>query len=103
MANIRENTKNGKVISYRFTACMERDVRGKQVRKYTTWTPPEGLTPAKAKKAAERAADAWEQEVKAEYQKEKELGNAYRLPPEKRHDDFAALEALQTSRWKVYW
>ena len=91
MANIRENTKNGKVVSYRFTACMERDVRGKQVRKYTTWTPPEGLTPAKAKKAAERAADAWEQEVKAEYQKEKELGNAYRLPPEKRHDDFAAF------------
>ena len=91
MANIRENTKNGKVISYRFTACMERDVRGKQVRKYTTWTPPEGLTPAKAKKAAERAADAWEQEVRAEYQKEKELGNAYRLPPEKRHDDFAAF------------
>ena len=91
MANIRENTKNGKVVSYRFTACMERDVRGKQVRKYTTWTPPEGLTPAKAKKAAERAADAWEQEVRAEYQKEKELGNAYRLPPEKRHDDFAAF------------
>jgi len=73
MANIRENTKNGKVVSYRFTACMERDVRGKQVRKYTTWTPSEGLTPAKARKAAERAADAWEQEVRAEYQKEKKL------------------------------
>ncbi len=73
MANIRENTKNGKVVSYRFTACMERDVRGKQVRKYTTWTPSEGLAPAKARKAAERAADAWEQEVRAEYQKEKEL------------------------------
>ena len=43
MANIRENTKNGKVISYRFIACMERDVRGKQIRKYTTWTPPEGM------------------------------------------------------------
>ena len=50
MANIRENTKNGKVISYRFTACMERDVRGRQIRKYTTWTPPAGLTAAKAKK-----------------------------------------------------
>ncbi len=73
MANIRENTKNGKVVSYRFTACMERDVRGKQVRKYTTWTPSEGLTPAKARKAAERTAGAWEQEVRAEYQKEKEL------------------------------
>ena len=57
MANIRENTKSGKVISYRFIACMERDVRGKQIRKYTTWTPPEGMTAAKAKKAAECAVE----------------------------------------------
>ena len=56
MTIIRENTKNGKVISYRFTACMERDVRGRQIRKYTTWTPPAGLTAAKAKKAADRAS-----------------------------------------------
>ena len=56
MANIRENKKNGKTVSYRFTACMERDVRGKQVRKYTTWTPPEGLITAKAKKASVSAA-----------------------------------------------
>ena len=68
MANIRENKKNGKVISFRFTVCLERDVRGKQIRKYTTWTAPADLMPAKARKAAERAADAWEEEVKAEYQ-----------------------------------
>ena len=91
MANIRENTKNGKVISYRFIACMERDVRGKQIRKYTTWTAPADLTPAKARKAAERAADAWEEEVKAEYQKQKKLGSAYRLPPDKRRDDFVSF------------
>ncbi len=36
MANIRENKKNGKVISFRFTVCLKRDVRGKQIRKYTT-------------------------------------------------------------------
>ena len=94
MANIRENKRNGKTVSFRFTACLERNAQGKQVRRYTTWTPPEGLTPAKAKKAAERAADAWEDEIKAEYQKEKEAkaqGRAYMLPPEKRHDDFVAL------------
>ena len=68
MANIRENKKNGKIISFRFIVCLERDVRGKQIRKYTTWTAPADLTPAKARKAAERAADAWEEEVKAEYQ-----------------------------------
>ena len=91
MANIRENKKNGKVISFRFTVCLERDVRGKQIRKYTTWTVPADLTPAKARKAAERAADAWEEEVRAEYREQKELGSAYRLPPEKRHDDFAVF------------
>ena len=83
MANIRENKKNGKVISFRFTVCLERDVRGKQIRKYTTWAAPADLTPAKARKAAERAADTCEEEVRAEYRKQKELGSAYRLPPEK--------------------
>ena len=52
MANIRENKKNGKIISFRFIVCLERDVRGKQIRKYTTWTAPADLTPAKARKAA---------------------------------------------------
>lgn len=91
MANIRENKKNGKTVSYRFTICLERDIRGKQIRQYITWTPEKGLTPAKARKAAERAADAWEQEVRAEYQKKKALGQAYRLPPDKRRDDFTAF------------
>ena len=29
MAAIRENKKNGKIISYRFTLCLERDAQGK--------------------------------------------------------------------------
>ena len=89
MANIREKQKDGKIFSFSFTACLERDAQGKQVRRYTTWTPPEGLTSSRARKAAERAADAWENEIKAEYQKEKEAkGRAYMLPAEKQHDDF---------------
>ena len=88
MANIRENIKSGKVVSYRFTVCLERDANNKQIRRYTTWTPPTGLTPAKMKKAALSAADAWEQQVRTEYQNEKELGQAYTLPPEKRRDNF---------------
>lgn len=94
MAAIRENKKNGKIISYRFTLCLERDAQGKQIRRYTTWTPPECLTPAKAKKAAERAADAWEDETRRAYQEEQKAlacGAAYHLPPEKRHDDFCAF------------
>ena len=91
MANIRENKRDGKLVSYRFTVCLGRDANNKQIRRYTTWEAPEGLTPAKAKKAAERAADAWERETREEYQKEKELGQAYTLPPEKRRDSFTAF------------
>ena len=94
MASIRENRKNGKVVSYRFTACLERDAKGKQIRKYLTWTPPDGLSPAKAKKVAEKEADRWEGETREEYQKEKALvanGKAFSLPPEKRRDCFASF------------
>ena len=94
MASIRENKREGKVISYRFTVCLARDITGKQVRQSITWTPPEGMAPTKARKAAERAADAWEQEVKTEYEKQQQAiaeGRAYMLPPEKRHDDFVSF------------
>ena len=89
MAGIRENKRNGKIVSYRFTACLDRDANGRQVRKYKTWPVPEDLTPSKAKKAAQRAADEWEQQERKEYQKELELGQAYILPPEKRRDSFS--------------
>jgi integrase len=94
MSAIKENKKNGKIISYKFTVCLERDTNGKQMRRYLTWTPPDGLTPAKAKKAAERAADEWERELKADYQKEKEsaaVEQPYQLPHEKRPDDFVSF------------
>lgn len=45
MANRRVDTGivcRGK--SYSFTVPMGIDVNGKQIRKYLTWTPPEGLT-----------------------------------------------------------
>lgn len=63
MAHIRANTKNGKIVSYRFTVCLGRDCNRKQIRKYTTWPIPPDTSTAEAKKAAERAADIWEQEL----------------------------------------
>jgi len=68
MAYIKEKKRNGKVSSYVFTTCLERDAQGKQVRKYLTWKPPENLTPAKARKAAERAAAEWEADVRGSCQ-----------------------------------
>ena len=90
MASIRENRKNGKVISYQFVVCLERNAEGKQIRKYQTWTPPSNLTPSKAKKLAEREADKWECQIREEYQKAKSTA-AIRITPQERRDNFSAF------------
>lgn len=72
MATIQEKIKEGKIISYKFKACLGRDEGGKQVFKCMTWYPPENLTKAKSKKAAERASAAWELELKQVYLLERE-------------------------------
>ena len=49
---------------------------------------------SQGKKAAERAADIWEQELMNEYHKKLEAesaGKAYQIPAEKRHDDFVSF------------
>lgn len=94
MASVYPSNKNGKVVSYKFKTCVGRDEQKKQVIRCTTWIPPQDLTPAKMQRAAERAAEDWEEEVRTEYQKEqeaKEQGIAYALPPEKRRDDFVSF------------
>lgn len=64
MASIKENLRDGKLISYKFVACLGRDDFGRQIRCYCTWKPPAGLTPARALKAAETAAAIWENELR---------------------------------------
>ena len=70
MASIIPKEKDGKIISYKFKACVGRDDCGKQVFRCTTWKVPAGLVPSKAVKAAEKAAAAWEQDAKAEFEKD---------------------------------
>lgn len=70
MANITPNLKDGKVISYKFRCYLGRKESGKQIFRCATWQPPEGLTPSKAERAAERAAVEWEKQVKDEYEKD---------------------------------
>lgn len=66
MATIKEKRVNGKIFSYKFTCCLGRDAQGKQIRRCTTWQVPEGMTPSKAKKAAERESAAWEANLRRE-------------------------------------
>lgn len=56
MASIKE--RNG---AYQITVSMGRDVYGKQILKYTTYTPEAGLTPKKRQKAVEAFAFDFEQ------------------------------------------
>ena len=94
MATIAENKKNGKVVSYKFVAYLGRDTQGKQIRRFMTWVPTLNTTPAKIRKAAEKAAAEWEENLRKEYYAQ-QLANThgvpYCIPAEQRHDDFVAF------------
>ncbi len=51
--------------SYRFTVSCGYDINGKQIRKTTTWTPPEGMTARKAEKEARRQAVLFEEKCRS--------------------------------------
>ena len=70
MATVIENKKNGKTVSFKLRAYLGRNEIGKQINQYTTWFAPDGLTPAKALKAAEKAAAEWEIKVREQYEQE---------------------------------
>ena len=72
MACIKENKRGEKVISYRFSVYLGRTSEGKLIKKTMTWKPPETLTPAKARKAAEVKARQWEREVRDGSQEKEE-------------------------------
>jgi len=66
MASIDPTKRDGKIVSYKFKACLGRDESNKQIVRCTTWKPPVGLTPAKEWKAAQTAAAVWENNLKTE-------------------------------------
>lgn len=103
MASIKEVLQDGRIVSYRFTVCVGRDSRGKQVRRYTTWKPPDGLRQSRMRAAAERAADEWEKTVREEYAAELERMSrpdpGY-IPPEERRDDFTSF--VDDTWYKLY-
>ena len=66
MESITENysKKTGKLSSFRLRADLGRDADGKQIIKTKTIPVPAGLTPARARKAAQDEANEWEKELK---------------------------------------
>ena len=79
MATIEERkNKDGEVIGYRFRVCVGRDARKKQVWRTKTIPRPFGLSAKKEEKEVKRLADAWEQEQRKEYEKNKNRENLLR-------------------------
>lgn len=67
MANIRRlEGKNG--VSYKITVTQGRDLEGKQIRHYMTWTPPGRMTERQMQKAVELAAMEFEKSITLGYQ-----------------------------------
>lgn len=67
MANIaRINGKTG--TSFKITVTQGRDMDGKQIRHYRTWTPAPGMTERQIEKAVQRAAMEFEREIELGYQ-----------------------------------
>lgn len=73
MARVQANysKKDGKLLNYKFIALLGRDENGKQIQ-ITKRVEPEGITPAKEKKAMQRKADKWEATERKEYEKKKD-------------------------------
>lgn len=67
MASVKPNYNKitGEIISYRFRACVGRnESTGKQEFATKTVKAPSGVTPAKALKQMQTAADQWEEEIR---------------------------------------
>ena len=67
MANIKRiEGKNG--LSFKITVTQGRDLNGKQIRHYKTWTPTPGMTERQMQKAVQKAAMEFEQSIELGYQ-----------------------------------
>ncbi len=92
MATIIEKRKDGKLVSYKFRAYLGKQNDGRQIAKYCTWQIPEGLSPTRARKAAEKAAVEWEKEVRFVYERDiKEPERAAIREIENQRTDFVSF------------
>lgn len=64
MASIKEKRNNEGNLVFYFSCCIGRTDDGAQIRKYKTWHPPKGTTPARARKMAEGEAMEWEKAIR---------------------------------------
>lgn len=70
MASIYANRKNGKIVSFKFKACLGRDLHGKQIVKCTTWKTDSLLSEKRLISLANKEATNWEKRLVLNYEEE---------------------------------
>ena len=73
MATIYEKTKDGKIVSFKFKACVGRDENKKQVFRCITWYPDKEMSKSKSRREAKKRASVWEQKAKQEFLSTREI------------------------------
>lgn len=63
MAHVRKR-EGKKGLAFTITASLGYDEKGEQIRKFTTYKPPPGVTPGKAEKLANEYAVLWEEQIR---------------------------------------
>lgn len=90
MASIKENRKNGKIISFKFRVFLGRDGDGKQYFKTTVWKPERNYSEERLIKMAEKEAAIWERKELEAYQEQQ----AKFKPKDITFDEFVNTEWL---------
>ena len=75
MANIKRiDGKTG--VSFKITVAKGRDMTGKQIRHYKTWTPERPMTERQMEKEVQRVAFEFEREIELGFQADNQIGRA---------------------------
>ncbi len=90
MASIKENRKNGKIVSYRFRVFIGRDENGRQLYKTKMWKPDQEYTEKRLKKLAEAEAALWEREI---------MQGVYEEPREKETSSYRKFSDFVNDEW----
>lgn len=73
MANIKKIIGKNNAISYKITVSSGRNLSGRQIRHYTTYTPPAGMKESRADKEAAKAAIQFEEKLSQGYRVDSKL------------------------------
>lgn len=95
MASIKENVKDGKIVSYYIKVSLGRDEHNKQILRRKTWYPESGMSKAKNRKAAAKIASEWEADLKRNLSSQQN----YNPPIQLKKQEYLSFSQFVNSIW----